>query len=235
VIALQFDHNHELIAIAKLLNFKWSKSNKFWYKATSNDNRLNLEQGYGGIAKIEYTKNPDVSKSKTLKPVPSEYTNLLLRRRYSPNTIQVYTSFFKEFINHFPSTTLEYLGDEHIRKYQDYLVKVKKVATSTQNQAINAIKFYFEKVKGGERKIYHIERPIKEFRLPKVLTQEEVKEILTSIINIKHKAMLYLVYSSGLRAGELINLKMEDIDSSQMRVFIRGGNNNKILGIQKSF
>lgn len=227
MLALRFEYNPELIAIAKQFKFKWSNSNKFWYKTPSHDDRNILEMGYEGVAKIEYTKSLEVLKSTSLKPVPSDYTDLLVRRRYSPNTIQVYTSFFKEFINYFPSTTLEHLGDEHIRKYQDYLVKVKKVATSTQNQAINAIKFYFEKVKGGERKVYHIERPIKEFRLPNVLSEEEVKAILMSVSNLKHKTMLYIIYSAGLRSGELINLKIEDIDSSQMRVFIRGGKGKK--------
>jgi len=216
-----------LIAIAKRLKFKWSNSNKFWFKNPSNDDRQILEKGFEGIAKIDYANNHQVLKMKALISVPPAYTDLLYRRRYSPNTIQVYTSLFKEFINYFPETALEQLSEEHIRKYQDYLVKIKKVSASTQNQAINAIKFYFERVKGGERKAYHIERPIKEFRLPNVLTEKEIRAILSSILNLKHKAMLYMIYSAGLRAGELTNLKNEDIDSAQMRIFIRGGKGKK--------
>lgn len=111
--------------------------------------------------------------------------------------------------------------------FQTYLVKQKKVSTSSQNQYINAIKFYFEKVLGREKGYYHIERPIQEFKLPKVLTEKEVSAIFNAVHNLKHKAMLLMVYSSGLRAGELINLKITDIDSEQMRVFVRGGKGKK--------
>jgi len=227
VIALHFAYNSELIAIAKRLKFKWSNSNKFWYKQPATGDRQILEKEFEGVANIDYKNDQKGLKLKALKSIPSEFTDLLYRRRYSPNTIQVYTSFFKEFINHFPETALDQLGDEHIRKYQDYLVKVKKVAVSTQNQAINAIKFYFEKVKGGERKVYHIERPIKEFRLPNVLSEGEIKAILNSITNLKHKTMLYLIYSAGLRSGELINLKVNDINGKHLRVFVRGGKGKK--------
>ncbi len=63
--------------------------------------------------------------------------------------------------------------------------------------------------------------------MPKVLTEKEVSAILSAVHNIKHKAMLLMVYSSGLRAGELINLRINDIDGEQMRVFVRGGKGKK--------
>ncbi|KYG76156.1 hypothetical protein AWW68_08075 [Roseivirga spongicola] len=159
--------------------------------------------------------------------VPKEYLEQLERRRYSPNTIQTYLSLFEKFLSHFNSIEPEQLNDSHVAEFQTYLVSEKKVSTSSQNQYINAIKFYFEKVLGRERGYYHIERPIKEFRLPKVLTEKEVSAILNSVHNLKHKAMLLMVYSSGLRAGELIKLHIGDIDSEQMRVFVRGGKGKK--------
>lgn len=119
------------------------------------------------------------------------------------------------------------MSDDHVAKFQTYLVKTKKVATSTQNQYINAIKFYFEKVLGRKKGFYQIDRPIQEFKLPKVLTEKEVTALLKSTTNLKHKSMLFLIYSSGLRAGELINLKIKDIDGEMMRVFIRGGKGKK--------
>ncbi|KOF03339.1 hypothetical protein OB69_06960 [Roseivirga seohaensis subsp. aquiponti] len=159
--------------------------------------------------------------------VPKEYLDQLERKRYSPNTISTYISLFEQFLNHFPQVSPETLSDDHVAKFQTYLVNTKKVSISTQNQYINSIKFYFEKVLGREKGYYHIDRPIQEFKLPKVLTEKEVIALLKTVTNLKHKAMLFIVYSSGLRAGELINLRISDIDGEQMRVFIRGGKGKK--------
>ena len=108
-----------------------------------------------------------------------------------------------------------------------HLVVDKKVASSTQNQAINAIKFYYEQLKGETRKRYSLERPLKEKKLPEVLSEEEVAAILRSSENIKHKTMLYLIYSAGLRRSELINLTPQDIDSKRNVIVVRGGKGKK--------
>lgn len=112
-------------------------------------------------------------------------------------------------------------------EFSRYLVTDRKVSTSHQNQAINAIKFYFEKVKGGEKKYYHVDRPIREKALPEVLSEEEVSQILKCTRNLKHKAILMTIYSGGLRISELINLKIKDIDSERMQIRIEQGKGNK--------
>ena len=99
-----------------------------------------------------------------------------------------------------------------------HLVTERKVSSSYQNQAINAIKFYYERVLGGQRKFYFIERPITEKVLPVVLNKEELISILNATENQKHKAMLMLTYSSGLRVSELLSLKIKDVDSERMQL-----------------
>lgn len=101
-----------------------------------------------------------------------------------------------------------------------YLVMERQVSTSYQNQSINAIKFYYERVLGGQRKVYLIERPIKEKTLPIVLNVKEIGSLLNATENIKHKAILMLGYSAGLRVSELINVRLRDIDSKRMQVRI---------------
>ena len=113
------------------------------------------------------------------------------------------------------------------KRYIYHLVSKRKVSTSFQNQAINAIKFYYEKVLGRKKIFVQIDRPRKELRLPKVLSKEEVKLIISCIHNIKHKAIISLIYSAGLRLSEVINLKIEDIHSSQGLIFVRGGKGKK--------
>lgn len=108
-----------------------------------------------------------------------------------------------------------------------YLVKENNVSESYQNQSINAIKFYYEQVKNNPRKTYTLERPRKSHKLPIVLSEEEVKEIFSKAENLKHKCLLYLIYSGGLHISEAINLKKSDIDASRMLVTIRGGKGKK--------
>jgi site-specific recombinase XerD len=110
------------------------------------------------------------------------------------------------------------LGEKEVMEFSRYLVNERMVSSSHQNQAINSIKFYFEKVKGGERKFYHVDRPIREKMLPEVLSEEEVSAILKATKNLKHKAILMTIYSAGLRIGELIKLKIKDIDSKRMQI-----------------
>jgi site-specific recombinase XerD len=101
----------------------------------------------------------------------------------------------------------------HFRSaYLRYLVQERAVSTSYQNQAINAIKFYYEQVLGGNRKFYYVERPQKERTLPVVLSEEEIILLLKSVTNIKHTCILLLLYSAGLRLGELLKLQVGDID-----------------------
>ena len=115
---------------------------------------------------------------------------------------------------------LNNIDEKLIIDFLRFLVMESKVSTSYQNQAINAIKFYYERVMGGLRKVYLIERPMKEKEkaLPVVLNVKEIGALLKATENIKHKAILMLGYSSGLRLGELVNVRLQDIDSKRMQL-----------------
>ncbi len=96
-----------------------------------------------------------------------------------------------------------------IIEFLRYLVNIRKVSTSYQNQSINAIKFYYEKVLGNPRAVYAIDRPREEKYLPEVLSEDEITEILNITKNLKHKAILMTIYSAGLRISEAVNLKIK--------------------------
>ncbi|MBN7813575.1 site-specific integrase [Algoriphagus sp. H41] len=161
------------------------------------------------------------------KRCPQEYRDKLTELRYSENTIKAYIPLFEEFINHFPKEDLDSLHDRHVMEFSRFLVAERKVSASYQNQAINAIKFYFEKVLGGRRKLYFVDRPVKEKTLPTVCSEEEIQRILSSIKNLKHKAILSTIYSAGLRIGELINLPITAIDSDRMQIRIERAKGKK--------
>jgi len=97
---------------------------------------------------------------------------------------------------------------------------------SILNSAINALKFYYGNVL-KKKFIYEVKRPRKDKKLPVILSKEEVAKILSSVDNIKHKTILMLVYSAGLRVGEVVRLKPEDIDSKRMLIHIKGAKGRK--------
>ena len=152
--------------------------------------------------------------------LPPEYLEKLSRKRYSPNTIRTYRTYMKSFVVAFSNRKLETITTREINEYLLDLIQTKHISRSQQNQRINAIKFYYEHVLGKRRKYYHLNRPKKEHKLPKILTVEEVELILRNCKNLKHKCILMTLYSGGLRRSELINLKISDIDSKRMLIKI---------------
>jgi len=162
-----------------------------------------------------------------MEEILRKYKDLLIQKRYSQNTLNIYYSYFKEFCVYFKNKELENLSIAQINLYLLELIKSKNISISQQNQIINAIKFYYEKVLGREKQYYELHRPRKEHKLPKVLSKKEVRSIFEATSNLKHKCILMLIYSAGLRRSELINLKISDIDSERMVTHITGGKGKK--------
>lgn len=213
--------------VRKLPGAKFSATNSCWY-VTDGEGVLNsILEKLKGTAVVEDWALREIEGHVAKRECPVEYVEQLDRMRYSENTKKTYVNFFRQFINHFPDNRIDAISDDQINQYMRHLLTTKKVSSSTQNQAINAIKFYYEKVRKRDRKVYALERPLKETKLPKVLSQEEVIAILRSADNLKHRTMLWLIYAAGLRRSELINLRINDIDSNRMVVNIRGGKGKK--------
>lgn len=148
-------------------------------------------------------------------------------KNYSPSTIKTYTEQFKLFLQFFPESHPQELDEDEILHYMMHLIENKKLSVSAQNQAINAIKFYYEKMLKQDRKVYDLERPLKEKKLPEVLSQEEVMAIFEATGNLKHRTMLMILYASGLRRSELLNLRIGDVDFHRNIVLVRGGKGRK--------
>lgn len=156
-----------------------------------------------------------------------EFIKTLTLKDYSPRTIRTYRHMFNEFLTYYQDLDPEKISEEQIRDFLLYLIKERDISISYQNQSINAIKFYYEQVLERPVRSYYIQRPKKGRQLPNVLSEEEVVAILKCTDNLKHRAMLWLIYSSGLRLGELINLKIQDVDSNRMLLIVRQGKGKK--------
>ncbi|MBS1978512.1 MAG: site-specific integrase [Bacteroidetes bacterium] len=159
--------------------------------------------------------------------LPERYHEQLIRVRYSPATVRTYESQFRAFLEYIKPETIDAISDDLIKQYLEYIITKRRVSVSTQNTAINAIKFYLEKVKGGDRKTYYVDRPIKEHLLPRVLSLEEVKAMIEVTGNPKHRCMIILLYSSGLRLSELLNLRWRDFDIERKQLFVSKGKGSK--------
>ena len=215
----------------------WDAQNKWWTVPYS---EKILQQLKDVVAEEKYTFTYHEEASKTeRKPrispfdipnyryCPQEFKEKLKELRYSDKTLKTYSDLFEEYINYHHQLDFTTIGEAEITAYLRHLVSERKVSISYQNQAINAIKFYYERVLGGQRKLYMIDRPRRERSLPTVLSEEEVLEIFKKIDNLKHKTMMLVTYSAGLRISELVNLKVKDIDAQRMQIKITQGKGKK--------
>ncbi|MCP3927906.1 MAG: tyrosine-type recombinase/integrase, partial [Bacteroidetes bacterium] len=147
-------------------------------------------------------------------------------QRYSFSTIKTYKSFFVQYLSYYPDENPKELKKEAIMRFLLESSKKKRWSDSTQNQAVNALKFYYEKVLGQKRTFYDL-RPRRSRPLPGVFSEEEVTRLFSVIKNLKHKTILMLIYSGGLRIGESTRLRKEDIHVDRRSIFIKGGKGKK--------
>lgn len=223
---------------------KWSERYNMAYIPNTKANLGIVFNTFKGVVWINYnrfftnrpvnTKNESVDvswfRNRTPAPgyrlCPEEYLLKLELKRYSNSTVKTYVSFFEMFINFYKEKELQVLDESDIRAFLQHLIQ-KKVSNSYVNQAINAIKFYYEVVLGMPNRFYELERPRKESKLPKVISKEEIIAIIENTNNLKHRCIVKLLYGSGLRRSELLNLKINDIDSKRMLVRVEGSKGNK--------
>jgi len=181
--------------------------------------------------KITKTPKSSILNLVATKPEYRQAMDLMLQKlilkNYSQNTIKTYMHMFKQFLIYIHPMPLHQVSTAHIMHYHKELVTKRNVSSSYQNQSINAIKFYIEKVLNLPKVTYDFCRPRRSKTLPKVLSLEEVARLLDHTHNIKHKTILSIIYGCGLRISESINLKVEDIDSSNMRVWVRNAKGKK--------
>ncbi len=140
--------------------------------------------------------------------------------------VKVYLQHMTDFVRHFGRSPSE-IGKNEIVQYLLYLTEDKKVSVAYRNQAVSALKFFYARVLKRPVVIEELPRPKKEFRLPAVLSKEEVSRLFAAVRNRKHLAILMLVYSSGLRVSEVVRLKPEDIDVERRLIRVRGAKGRK--------
>jgi integrase/recombinase XerD len=151
----------------------------------------------------------------------------LLSKRYSENTIKTYTEALKSFLIFYNEKPVAEITNDDVIRYNNEYILNNNLSASYQNQIVNAIKLFFKTVLDTKIEFDKIHRPKRAKVLPKVLCKEEVKLILNAHSNIKHKMMLSLIYSCGLRCGELLALQPVHIDSKRNLVMLKNAKGKK--------
>ncbi len=163
-------------------------------------------------------------------PIPTLFTVLakeLTLRNYSHKTLKAYRSCLRSFVQHITPKHPREISNDEIRDYLLYQIEEKKLAPATVNQIFNALRFLYVELYKKPFVISSIPRPQKEKKLPNVLSQEEVLKIFSCVENAKHKTLLMLIYSAGLRVGESVRLKISDIDGQRKMIHLRSAKRKK--------
>lgn len=192
----------------------WSKQHKKWL-VPKNARNLEILRSWFNIEGQAAPIKLSEAKEAALEQMKMQ----LILKRYSQNTIKSYQTAFHQFLCHTMEKTPEEITEEDIRTYMLDRISGDKISESYQNTIINAIKFYYEQVLKQPRKVYDF-RPRNPKKIPGVFSEEEIVRLFKSINNVKHKAMLMLIYSAGLRLGELIRLRKDDLLVGRRQIFI---------------
>lgn len=231
-ISLKFPFNAELIRLTKTLpDARWSIRLGAWHIASNEENMDLLKNQFNGKAQLIINAGVNdtlhnVLTTETIQRV-EQLKSWMRSRRYSEATITNYIEALTIFLRFCNKKTIAEITNNDIIEFNNKYIIENNYSASFQNQLVNAIKLFFSKIENRSIEINLIHRPKRAKLLPNVLSKEEVKALLEVPGNIKHKAMLSLIYACGLRCGDLLNLKPEHIDSNRKLLIIKKGKGNK--------
>ncbi|MFN4122382.1 MAG: site-specific tyrosine recombinase/integron integrase [Flavobacteriales bacterium] len=174
---------------------------------------------------------PALNQKENKSVLLEKFVKLLQAKRYSDNTVKTYRETVSIFLRYYQEKPIDQISyDDIIQFIHAYIIK-RGLSSTYQNQFINALKLFYAEIVHLQIDPEMIERPRREKKLPHVLSKAEVKKILESTSNIKHKSMLSLIYACGLRAGELRKLKLSDIHSQRktLQVIQSKGKKDRIV------
>lgn len=223
VILIKFPYDKELVErVKKLVGAKWSRSKKAWYVLDNSQYREKFGLESKPVGKEILLKIHPINQDAL-----GAFIEMLQLKAYSRSTIKTYRNEFAQLLYVLKDFPVENCDAVKLKSYLLYCINELKLTEATLHSRINAIKFYFEQVLKRDKLFMEIPRPIKPSKLPKVINAQDIKKLFEQTINLKHNTMLKLCYGMGLRVSEITNLKIVDIDSKNMQVFIERAKGKK--------
>lgn len=156
-----------------------------------------------------------------------DFQKILEIKRYSKQTILSYLSHLRLTQVYYNNKSFAVIKDRELFEFVYHLVNTKRISASTQRQVVGSLKLFYKEIYNREIPFKYLTISQRENNVPVVLSKQEIKLILDTAVNIKHKAIISLLYSSGLRIGELLELKIRDIDSERMTIYIKQAKGKK--------
>jgi integrase/recombinase XerD len=235
-----------LDAIKKLPAVRWSRNLQCWHMPCTEPNYNTMCYALKEMVVIDATILKDfLEKRKTIHAVQqklgykklaiaeqvyeiSQHNMLLLQsmverlqlQAYSPSTLRTYKNEVGVFMQTLHNKKADTLTIDDVRRYLHYCIAKLQLSENTLHSRLNALKYLYEQVLGHDKFFVEIPRPKKHLQLPKVLGEEELRRLFNAPTNLKHKAILFIAYSAGLRVSEVINLRLQDIDRERQQLFI---------------
>ena len=254
-IALHFAFDITLNKILKALSCAaWSKTHRCWYIPLQEADYKAFRQSVSGKAAVDAGAVEPYLAGAGKDPLPArvvpaadstppysavwelsvenreelrKYIQKLVLKSYSASTIRTYRNEFMQLLKLLRNKPVTDLSVEDVKRYMHYAIEKQGIGEHTAHSRINALKFYFEQVLGKERFFWEIPRPKKPLQLPKVLGEHELRRLFASVSNKKHKAILFTAYGAGLRVSEVVGLKLSDVDSDRMQIFVERAKGKK--------
>ena len=239
VLLLTFKYNDTIINhIRSLKKFTWSRTKNGWISPFSEDILTQVKNLLQNDALIKIDKSitkklyhRGVKKERNLTEVNKEiirnYVKYLRGKRYSESTIMSYFTFIADFIDFSQPNPIHQLDNRSVELFIEDVFIDRKYSVSSQRQFISALKLFVVFYPDCKIDSIHLKRPKHSKKLPSVLSQQEVITLLQVTKNLKHRAILALLYSAGMRIGELINLELRHIDITRRQLFIQNGKGRK--------
>jgi len=185
---------------------------------------INLKKNTTPI-QVTVKQSRDISEKK--KQVIRDFVLYLRGLRLSESTVKTYFTFVADFVAFHPTVPCDKLDNTHVRFFVEHQVKRRKYAISTHRQMVSAIKHFGTFLPGSLLEVDEIPRPSKSSYLPTILSKEELVDLLRFTKNLKHRSVLALLYSAGLRVGEVISLELRDIDVDRRQLIVKNGKGRK--------
>lgn len=239
-LCLYFKYHNPLIAkVRNLPNTRWSKQLSCWHLPLTKQNYLLIKNRLGKITELNFdnfnaTTTSKIKLSEKERKLLNGYYTYLKGKRYSDSTLKTYTYLVADFILYHKKEKIENVRE--IEKYIENDFVKRNPAISTHRQLISALKHFLVYTKADFELDFKNIAPRKDKKLPNVLSKNEILRLIQVTKNLKHRVCIALLYSSGLRIGELLKLELKDLDFERkmLRVTMGKGRKDRYVPIAES-
>jgi integron integrase len=229
-IKITFDYNDLLVkAVKNVAGSWWINERKFWIIPDKQDSVNQFLTNLYDTHMFDFSLPlpPAAGKIESQQINSEKYAALLETKHYSKRTIEAYSKWLAQFRKRFSTMPADSLSQKEINIFLSELAVKRDVSASTQNQALAALLFYFRYVKGDNpQQLDSVIRAKKPVRLPVVFSRDEVQKVLNNLEGDK-KLIARLLYGTGMRLNECLNLRIQDIDFDRNEITIRNGKGAK--------